>query len=107
MKLAYLHLSEPEGLDIPKLDSKFRLKLRTIFNGKIIVAGGYSVETGIELIENDLVDLVAFGRPYIANPDFPLRAQNNWTLNIYDPSVLYGGDYEGYTTFKSFQNNLT
>ncbi|MCB0407650.1 MAG: alkene reductase [Bdellovibrionales bacterium] len=100
--LVYIHLAEADWDDAPQVDSDFRYKLREVYNGKIIVAGNYTVEKGESLLESNLVDLIAFGRPFIANPDFPLRIKNNWPLADFDPKTLFGGNKDGYTTYKPY-----
>ena len=56
-----------------------------------------------ERAERDLnsgeIDLVSFGRPYIANPDLPKRFSENAPLAVPDHSTFYGGAEEGYTDY--------
>mgnify|MGYP000123768921 CR=1 FL=1 len=63
--------------------------------------GGF-FEKGEALINENLVDLVAFGRPFIANPDFPERYKNDWAMADFDPDTLFGGDENGYTTYSKY-----
>lgn len=96
---AYIHLVEADWDDAPFLQEQFRRDLRTSFNGTLIAAGGYTLEKATSMIQNKLIDLAAFGRPFIANPDLPLRLEKGWPLASFDPKKLYGGGEAGYTDY--------
>lgn len=97
--LGYLHLSEPDWAGGPALDLEFRKKLRAAFPGVIIAAGNYTLEKAQPLLEAGLIDAVAFGRPFIANPDLPERLRAGHSLNPGRPELYYGGGAEGYTDY--------
>jgi len=98
--ITYIHLSEADWDDAPVVSDSFRRDLRKNFNGSIIVAGNYSAESGAKIIEDGLVDFIAYGRKYLANPDLPYRFLHGTELNnITDPSTLFGGDERGYTDY--------
>ena len=104
--ILYLHLSDlsPKGGNpIPK---SFTRRIREVFTGILIAAGNYTAITADDVIKEGLVDLVAFGRPFIANPDLIERFKMGYPLAEGDPSTYYqGGDvgYIDYTAFKSEQ----
>ncbi|MBB2931396.1 alkene reductase [Paraburkholderia silvatlantica] len=106
--LAYLHLVEPaivgtvkdEKYD-PRWDAIIKL-MRRRFNGVLMLAGGYTLETAIQAIESGRADLIAFGRPFIANPDLPARLRAALPLNEADPSTFFGGDARGYIDYPAF-----
>lgn len=77
----------------------FRQAVRDTFSGAIIYAGRYTAESGARLLESGLADLIAFGRPFMANPDLPARIANGWPLNALNPATVYGGGAEGYTDY--------
>lgn len=102
---AYLHIIEPrikgpddlvEGEEAPPVATS---TLRRYFNGPIIAAGGFNPESAKAIVEKGDADLVAFGRPYVANPDLPDRIRRNLPLSAHDRSTLYGGDHRGYTDY--------
>jgi N-ethylmaleimide reductase len=101
--LAYIHLSEADWDDAPLVSEEFRHDLRRNFGGSIIVAGNYTSETGTELLDTGLVDFIAYGRKFLANPDLPYRFKHQLPLNeITDPSTLFGGNDIGYTDYPSY-----
>ncbi len=101
--IAYLSLAEADWDNAPELPEAFRIAVRANFTGKILYAGRYTAERGIRTIEAGWGDLVAFGRPFIANPDLPARIANNWPLNPVDPSSMYGGTEKGYTDYPTYE----
>ncbi|HEY0485097.1 MAG TPA: alkene reductase [Mycobacteriales bacterium] len=94
--LAYLHaLADPRSALVQDL--------RTRFGGPLIANSGFAVVTTREeaeqLVADDVAELVAVGRPFIANPDLPRRWQSGAPVNEPDPATFYGGDAEGYTDY--------
>lgn len=97
--IAYLHMSEPDWAGGEPYSDAFREKVRACFHGPIIGAGAYTPEKAEGLIEKGLIDAVAFGRDYIANPDLVARLQRKAELNPQRPESFYGGGAEGYTDY--------
>ncbi|SLJ99415.1 alkene reductase [Novosphingobium mathurense] len=102
--LAYLHLVEPsvQGREIaaidPRADALMR-DIRDIFSGPIILAGGYTRWSAEQALADKRGDAIAFGRPFIANPDLPARLRTDAPLNEPDTATFYGGDARGYTDY--------
>ncbi len=101
--IAYLSLAEADWDNAPDLPQDFRQEVRQTFSGRIFYAGRYTAERGVRLLDAGLADLIAFGRPFIANPDLPERIANNWPLNPVDPNTMYGGTETGYITYPTYQ----
>ncbi|WP_306115485.1 MULTISPECIES: alkene reductase [unclassified Roseovarius] len=99
--LAYIHLAEADWDDAPETPEWFRKELRKAYSGSVIVAGGYTPDKANAVIENGYVDAVAFGRPFIANPDLPRRFAEDLSLSGFDGDTLFGGDAAGYTTYEA------
>ncbi|HCR2161406.1 alkene reductase [Enterobacter asburiae] len=95
--IAYLHISEM-GTSQRMLDA-----VRQAFSGTLILAGEYTREKAIATLETDRADLIAFGRPYIGNPDLVERFLNDWPLTVADRETYYGGGKRGYIDFPPFQ----
>ncbi|WP_275286173.1 alkene reductase [Halomonas elongata] len=103
--LAYLHFNEPNwaGGDITFPDG-FREQIRERFSGGLIYCGHYDVERARQRFEERAADAVAFGRPFIANPDLPERFRLGAALNEPNPDTFYGGDAAGYTDYPFLDN---
>lgn len=100
--LAYLHCVEGVTIgarDIPA-DFSFK-KLRQLFNGLYMANNGYDLELALKARREDLADLIAFGRPYIANPDLVRRLKTGAPLVDAPKKFWYGGGAEGYTDWPS------
>lgn len=105
--IAFIHLAEADWDDAPQVPYEFRETLRATFSGTIIVAGNYTREKAEKLLAAGLVDLVAFGRPFIANPDFPRRLKENLPLAAMgNPATLFGGSEVGYTDYPSLTTKV-
>ena len=97
--VGYLSIAEADWDKAPELPAAFRQAIRAAFSGKILYAGRYTAEKGARLVEAGLADLIAFGRPFIANPDLPERIARGWPLNSLDAATLYGGAEAGFTDY--------
>ena len=97
--IAYLHIAEPDWAGGAPLPAEMRPKLRAAFNGALLFAGGYDAARAEALLASGLADAVAFGRPYIANPDLVARFAQNAPLNKPNPQLFYGGGAQGYTDY--------
>jgi N-ethylmaleimide reductase len=82
-------------------------RLRKIFEGKIIAAGGFEPETAELTVERGDADLIAFGRHFVANPDLPKRINLGLPLNDYDRKTFYTFDSHGYTDYASYAERVT
>ena len=60
---------------------------------------GYDRDMAIKALDAGAADLIAFGRPFIANPDLVERLRRNAPLNVLDQKTLFGGDAHGYTDY--------
>ncbi|MRT30226.1 MULTISPECIES: alkene reductase [Herbaspirillum] len=97
--IAYLHLVEADWDDAPVVTESFRQQLRERFTHPIIVAGNYNKARAQWVLEQGYADLVAFGRPFVANPDFPRRLVEDLPLADFDGATLFGGGAAGYTDY--------
>jgi len=99
--LAYIHLTEPF---VPVDNVPFAVKevakhFRPIYNGTLIINKGFTKETAIKVLEDGDADLVAFGVPFIANPDLVKRFETDAPLNQADQSTFYTPGAKGYTDY--------
>ena len=100
--VAYLHFNEPEENPPGEEAAPTRRALRAAFPGPIIVAGAYTAERAEAVLASGDADLVAFGRPFIANPDLPARLRHGWPLSPPDATTFFGGDARGYADYPAF-----
>lgn len=101
--IAYLHIAEPDWAGGAELTDAFRAGIRAAFTGALIFCGGYTAADAETLIEQGIADAVAFGRPYIANPDLVEKFRQAAPLNKPDRSTYYGGGAHGYTDYPTLQ----
>lgn len=101
--IAYVSLAEADWDNAPELPETFRNDVRSNFSGKVLYAGKYTVERGVRVVKAGWGDLIAFGRPFIANPDLPERIAQGWPLNAVDPATMYGGTDKGYTDYPAYR----
>lgn len=100
--LAYLHLTEasPKVAELPYAIKEIAKHFRPLYHGTLIINGGFTQETGNKVIADGLADLVAYGRPFIANPDLVERFAANAALNAPDYNTFYSDTAEvGYTDY--------
>jgi N-ethylmaleimide reductase len=97
--LAYLHLVLPAALDATSLDRAILAATRDRFAQPVVLNGGFTRETGHQVIADGVGDLVAFGVPFLANPDLPERFAAGLPLNTPDRGTFYLGDARGYTDY--------
>lgn len=101
MKLAYIHLSENISKHVEAPES-FRQDVRRVYPNPIMIAGKMDKDKAQSLLANNYVDLIAFGTPFVTNPDFVYRIENDINLTEFDADArlsLYGGDEKGYTDY--------
>lgn len=101
--IAYLHLVEADWDDAPQFDEAFRQAIRARFSRPIVVAGNYDKARAEWVLACGYADLVAFGRPFVANPDLPRRLAEDLPLADLDPATLFGGGELGYSDYPAFE----
>ena len=101
LEVTYIHLCEADWDDAPTIPIDFRHALRATFKNTIIATGNKTPEDGEELLQQNLVDLIGFGRKFLTNPDYPARVKANAPMNeISDSHTLFGGgEARGYTDY--------
>lgn len=105
--ITYLHLLDQATLGAPAYPSSFLSVARRTFEGTLIVCGGYSKSRGKKVIEQNLADLVAFGAPFISNPDLVRRLKGDLPLNAPREHLFYaGGGTEGYTDYPVWSDTV-
>ena len=86
--LSYVHTGMFDDSPISYLDGTVTQYLRKNYQGVVIASGGYSAQSGLEMINQGDADLVAIGRPLIANPDYVAKVKSDTELVAYDEAML-------------------
>ncbi|WP_040577235.1 alkene reductase [Methylopila sp. M107] len=98
--VAYIHLIEGETQGARAPEGGFDLSvLRSVFKGAYIGNNGYDAALAAERVSSGAVDAVAFGRPFISNPDLVERIRRGAPFAELDKATLYGGGAKGYTDY--------
>jgi N-ethylmaleimide reductase len=96
--LAYLHVIEGDtgGAPVPRFDYS---EMKRRFGGLVIANNGFDRARANQAIAQGCADLVAFGRPFIGNPDLVTRLYLDVPLSPLNRETLYGGSEQGYTDY--------
>jgi N-ethylmaleimide reductase len=99
LKLTYIHVIEGATggpRDVAPFDYA---SLRKRFTRAYIANNGYDFELASKQLEANAADLIAFGKPFISNPDLVERLKKGAPLNAWDKNTFYGGGAKGYTDY--------
>jgi N-ethylmaleimide reductase len=104
LEICYIHLVDHSGMGAPDVPVELKKHIRNTFKNTIIISGAYDLERAEADLKDSKGDLVAFGRPFINNPDLPERFKNNWSLSTdlnYD--LFYTTGEKGYTDYPFYK----
>ncbi len=87
-EVAYVHTGIFNDVPHDYLGGTVTQYLRRHYKGTVIASGSYSAQSGAEALERGDADLIAIGRPLIANPDYVEKVRNDTALIPYDQSML-------------------
>ena len=99
--LAYVHLSEPftDVSEVPFAVTEIAKHFRPLYNGTLMINTAFDQDKGNKIIEAGEADLVAYGKPFISNPDLVERFENNLELAEWDQDTFYTTGEKGYTDY--------
>ena len=102
--LGYLHIMDGLAFGFHGFGEPYTLKdVRKNYSGLVMGNCGYTPEKAAEAVASGESDLIAFGRPFITNPDLPERIKNGYELTpAEDMTLWYGGGAEGYTDYPPY-----
>jgi N-ethylmaleimide reductase len=106
LKLVYLHVVEGATggpRDIAPFDYA---SLRKRFGGAYMANNGYDFALASQVLAAGSADLIAFGKPFISNPDLVERLKTGAPLNEWDKATFYGGGAKGYTDYPALGERL-
>ena len=104
LDIAYIHLVDHSAMGAPTVPLEIKKMIRHNFKNTLILCGGFDQETAEATIESGLADLIAFGRPFINNPDLVERFKNDFPLaqNL-NMDFFYTADEQGYTDYPVYK----
>ena len=97
--LLYVHLLDHAAMGAPPVPDQLKADLRAAFDGPFILAGGFDGDSAERALQEGRADLIALGRPFLANPDLVERMRTHAPLNAPDPDTFYTPGEKGYTDY--------
>ena len=97
--LMYVHVLDHSAMGAPPVPEKLKSELRAAFDGPFILAGGFNKTSAQQALSESRADLIAMGRPFIANPDLVERMRQDAPLNAPSPQTFYTPGATGYTDY--------
>ena len=103
LRIAYIHLVDHSAMGAPVVPQEMKKLILNTFRNTLILSGGYDKERAENDIRSGLGDFIAFGRPFINNPDLVDRLRNNWPLSTdLKMDLFYTADEKGYTDYPAY-----
>ena len=97
--LVYVHLVDHSPMGAPEVPQSIKETIRREFKGCLILSGGYDAERAESDLAAQKCDLIAVGRPFLANPDLVARWKTHAAENAPDFSTFYTPGAKGYTDY--------
>ena len=97
--LVYIHLVDHSPMGAPKVPDSIKQMFRSTFKGRLILSGGYDTARAESDLAAGKCDLIAVGRPILANPDLVARWKAGAKVNEPDMSTFYTPGAKGYTDY--------
>jgi N-ethylmaleimide reductase len=97
--LQYVHLLDHSAMGAPSVPADLKIRLRDAFQGLFILAGGFDRASAESALRAGQADLIAFARPFLANPDLVERMRADAPLNAVDMATFYTPGPKGYTDY--------
>jgi N-ethylmaleimide reductase len=103
LQLLYVHLVDHSSMGAPAVPAEIKKAIRKNFRGTLILSGGYTKVSAESDLRGGRADLIAFGRPFISNPDLAQRLENGWPLaKEADQTTFYTPGEKGYTDYPAY-----
>jgi N-ethylmaleimide reductase len=97
--LRYVHLLDHSAMGAPAVPADLKLRLRAAFQGLFILAGGFDRVSADRALKAGQADIIAFARPFLANPDLVERMRADAPLNAVDMATFYTPGPKGYIDY--------
>jgi N-ethylmaleimide reductase len=102
--LAYIHLVDHSSMGAPPVPASMKATFRNAFKGKLILSGGYDAARAESDLAAGKCDLIAVGKPFLANPDLVTRWKTGVALNAPDMNTFYTPGAKGYTDYPALNS---
>jgi len=99
LKLVYVHTVDHHSMGAPEVPPSMKQKIRVAFKGNILLSGGYDKARAEKDLQEKRGELVAFGRPFVANPKLVSKMREDKPLREPDMSTFYTPGEKGYTDY--------
>jgi N-ethylmaleimide reductase len=101
--ILYIHLVDHSSMGAPEVPLAIKMAIRQKTKRSLILSGGYTVERAESDLESGFANLVAFGKPFIINPDLVERFAKGWPLATeHSLETYYSPGEKGYTDYLRF-----
>lgn len=97
--IIYIHLVDHAAMGAPEVPQSIKTLIREKYSGTIILSGGYNMQQAEKDLSENKGELIAFGRPYISNPDLVKAFKDGKLLKEPDFNTFYTPGQEGYTDY--------
>ena len=97
--LVYIHLVDHSPMGAPPVPDSIKKMFRDTFKGRLILSGGYDAARAESDLAAGKCDLIAVGKPFLANPDLVARWKAGAAANAPDMSTFYTPGLKGYTDY--------
>ena len=106
--IAYIHVVDHSAMGAPPVPQAIKQTIRNNFKNTLILAGGFNQTSAEQELQTGIGDMIAFGKPFITNPDLIDRLLNDWPLKTdYNFATFYSADAIGYTDYTPFSKDAT
>lgn len=102
--IVYIHLVDHSSMGAPKVEPATVKKIREAFKRTLILSGGYDRARAEADLDSGAADLIAFGKPFLSNPDLVTKLEKGLPLAPVDQTTLYTPDAKGYTDYPVTQH---
>jgi N-ethylmaleimide reductase len=97
--IAYVHVVDHSAQGAPPVPAAIKAAIRAAFKGTFIAAGGFDLASAEKVLDAKQADLVAFGRPFLANPDLIAKYAHGWPTTAADMSTAFSMGPKGFTDY--------
>jgi N-ethylmaleimide reductase len=105
LELLYIHLVDHSPMGAPPVPDSIKAAFRKLFKRTLILSGGYDAARAESDLSAGKCDLIAVGRPFLANPDLVTRWKMGAALNAPDMGTFYTPGPKGYTDYPALRQD--